>query len=318
MEMIRLVIADLYKELRKKSFKFFVALIIFVSILSLVVIYKNDNFVKEIAQINPLFSESEYLNVNKYGDYQQYLSNYSDYEKVVNIQNNIILSEDENISRYLLGYSHTFLFILGIAIVYVAYNSFSYDYQTSSIKYLFISSDSRKKIYFSKIISVLTLCFILFLILIFSMLITAFLLTHDNILSMKSLVLVKNELKEVAFIFEFLKNAFLFFVPFIFMIVFSMFLCILFKGNNLGLILSFIFYVASLLLTQIFLNYGLSFVKYSFLPFIDFTYYSNPVNVIFNNIIYNLDFSTSKAIIMLCIYSILFVLISLKLIKRDV
>ena len=102
------------------------------------------------------------------------------------------------------------------------------------------------------------------------------------------------------------------------MIVFSMFLSIVFKGSNLGLVVSFLVYFASLMFSQILFNYGFMFVKYTFLPYIDFTYFSDKVLVSFNNLIYNLNFSYGASFVCLFIYSLIFIDLSLWFLKRDV
>lgn len=315
--MIDLIKADLYKEIRKKSFKFSILLVMFVSILSLVVINKNMNLKNEETVIYPLYSEEEYKSVNKYGDYQQYVKEYDNYVKVVDIENELKNRNNVSKLRNLLGYSHSFIFLLGVVVIVLSFHSFSYDYQKDTIKYVFMSRQGRKKIFFSKLISMCLLTLFLLLLLLFIMIITSGLLTGENIFTMRVWI-NNNSFKEVSFLWQFIKNSFVYFVPLFFMIVFSMFFSILFKGSNFGLIISGIVYFAGLMFSQILFNYGIMFVKYSFLPYIDFTYLVDTSYVKFNNLIYNLDFSYCYSVVILLIYSLLFIIVSLKLLKRDV
>lgn len=316
--MIDLIKADLYKEFRKRSFKIVLLLIIFVSILSLWVINKNINLESEQVVVYPLYENDEYKSVNKYGDYSQYVRDYDDYVEVVNIQNELISRNSVSKIQFLLSYSQSFLFVLGVIVVIFAFHSFSYDFSKDTIKYVFMSRQGRKRIFFSKLFSIMILSFILFLVLILVMIIVSMLLTGENLFAIKVWVNYSGSFKEVFYIFEFFRSCFVSIFSYVFMIVFSMFLSIVFKGSNLGLVVSFLVYFASLMFSQILFNYGFMFVKYTFLPYIDFTYFSDKVLVSFNNLIYNLNFSYGVSFVCLFIYSLIFIDLSLWFLKRDV
>lgn len=302
--MISLIKADLYKIIKRKSFKFIVMLIVFVSVLSISIIKRNIDLNKEDYILFPMYSIEEYKSVNKYGSYKQYKNRYQEYEKVVKRENEKIKEEKITKSEYIVSYAHNFLFVLGVVIIYFSFNSFSYDYQRDTIRYLFMSNKGRKRIYLSKIISNIILIVLLELLLIIVMCITTSLLTSE-LLSIKLLLSI-------------FKIGIIYFIPLMFISIFTCFMSILFKGSSLGIIISYVVYFSSLVFSQILFNYGVMVVKYTFLPYIDYTYLSDSVNVVLNNIIYNLNFSYLYNSKILLIYSLLFVFISLKLIKRDV
>lgn len=316
--MIDLIKADLYKEFKKKSFKVLVLLIIFVSVFSLVVINKNIDVNRKDVEVYPLFSEIEYTKVNKYGSYKQYLNDYTDYVKDINIINELNSRNNVSNIEFLLNYSHNFLFILGVLIIIIAFHSFSYDLQNNTINYVFMSRLGRKKIFFSKLMSVLLISFLFFIILIVTMLITSTILTGENIFTINIWVNNNGYFKKIMYVIEFLKNSLVYIVPYFFMIVFSMFLSIIFKGSNLGLVISLFIYFMSLMFSQILFNFGFTFIEYTFLPYVDFTYLVDSEIVSFNNLIYNLDFSYNNSIFILIIYSIFFMDLSLWFLKRDV
>lgn len=316
--MINLIKADLYKEFKKRSFKYFVLLIIFVSILSLVIINSNDDFSKKVLEEYLLFSEEEYYNVNKYGSYKQYVLDFNKYKELSTAENEVILKDNFTKAKYLLSYSHNFVFLVGILVVFISYHSLSYDFQNSTLRYLFMSKYDRKKILFSKIISFIILSFILLLILVVTMFLTTTLLTHENVFTLKTIIFEGGSFRSVLYIYEFFKSCLMFLVPFVFVIFLSMFLCVLFKGNSFGLILGIVLYLSSLLFTQILLNYGYNFVQYTFLPYIDFTYYVDKVNASFNNIIYNINLCYKNAFLVLGFYSTCFLYLIFKLMKRDI
>lgn len=316
--MINLIKADLYKEMNKKSFKYLIVLIIFVSVISLIVINKNIDLEKKYNNVYPLFSEEEYYDVNKYGSYEHYINNYESYTDIVNKENEIIEKSSITNMKYILSYSQNFIFVFGVLILFLSFHSFSYDYQKESLKYVFQNKLGRAKVYYSKIFSLMLITFILFIILIVTMLITTTLLTHENIFKIKEYIILNNGIRETYFILSFLKNSFISLIPLFFVIIKSMFLSILFKGNNFGLVFSLLIYLGSLVLSQILFSFGFIFLEYTFLPYIDFTYLVSKSDVVFNNLIYDINLCKFNSYIIFFVYSIIFILISIRLLKRDV
>ena len=182
--MISLIKADLYKEVKKKSFKTMLLLIVFVSILSLIVINKSIKLENNIMETYPLLSEEEYKDVNKHGSYQQYVLSYKKYCEFIENNNRIVEKNSNTNLKYILGFSNNFVFLLGIVVIFLAFHSFSYDFQKESLKYVFMSSNSRKKIFFSKFISITLLTIFLLVFLVLILLITSSLLTRENIFSL--------------------------------------------------------------------------------------------------------------------------------------
>lgn len=316
--MISLLKADLYKELKKKSFKYLVMLIIFVSVLSLIVFNKNVNLEKKYNEIYPLFSEEEYYNVNKYGSYEHYKNNYESYKDVVNTENRIIEKNSLTNIKYILSYSQNFVFVLGVLIIFLSFHSFSYDYQKDSLKYVFQNKYGRSKVYFSKLLSLMLITLILFVILLITMLITSALLTHENIFLIKEFVLMNGKIKEISLFLLFLKASFCLLFPLFFVIVMSMFFSILFKGNSFGLVCMILIYFGSLVISQILFGFGFTFLEYTFLPYIDFTYLINKSDVAFNNLVYSINISNTNSYSVLGFYSLVFIFMSIKFLKRDV
>ena len=103
--MISLIKADLYKEVKKKSFKTMLLLIVFVSILSLIVINKSIKLENNIMETYPLLSEEEYKDVNKHGSYQQYVLSYKKYCEFIENNNRIVEKNSNTNLKYILGFS---------------------------------------------------------------------------------------------------------------------------------------------------------------------------------------------------------------------
>ena len=316
--MINLVLADLYKESRKKSFYIFILLIIFVSILSLVIINKNIRIESEQVVSYPLYSKEEYENVNKNGSYQQYLKDYDNYDKLISKEIDRINNEDITKSHVLFSYYPTFLYILGILIIFIAFHSFSYDYQNKSIRYLFLSKRGRSCVFFSKIISIILILMFFMMILFITYFSLLVIMTKGEVLTQSVYVYFNNSLELIPLILYYLIKSFLYLIPIIFIIITTMFLTILFNGSTLALIISNIIYFCSLLFSQMLINYGYTFIQYTFLPYLDFTYFDSESVVLFNNLIYNIGLSFNKGLLVMSVSVLFFIVFSLLLLKRDV
>lgn len=314
----KLILAELYKESRKKSFKIFILLIIFVSVLSLILINKNLKLESEQLDIYPQYSEEEYLDVNKYGSYSQYLKDYENYKSYMDKE--IVKSEVFNKTKInaLYIYYPTFLFVIGLVSIFISFNILSYDYQSKSLRYVFQSHKGRNKILISKVITVILLSIFYSFLLFLTFLFTLCFLTKENLLLETIPIYLGNSLKYVPIVLYYLFKTFLYIIPITFISIFTVFLTIFLKGNTFALIISNIVYFCSLLVSQILITYGYTFIRYSFLPYLDFTYFENSKSVILNNLIYNLDLSIEKGFIILIVYSTLFFIFSIKFIKRDV
>lgn len=316
--MYSLIKADLYKETRKLSFKIILMLIIFVSVLSLIIINNNKNKKIDNYEIMPKLTIKEYNNVNKYGNYSQYLKQYDKYKITINLLNIVKEKNTENKIEKLLSSYDIYFYIVGIIIIFTSFHSFSYDYEKDTLKYIFMTKYGRTKVYISKFLTqtILALTYITILILI--LLITSNLLTGENIFNVYKTILIHNNYGNIPLTSYYFYKGLIFIIPYMFMISFSMFISILLKGNTIGLVISNILYLFSLLLSEILFKYGINITEYTFLPYLDYTYYSDKITVLTNNMIYNLHLSINNSIIYLTIYTLFFMFISIKLLKRDV
>lgn len=316
--MISLIKADLYKETRKKSFKVISVLIVFVSIFGLIFINKNlDNNIN-LNQLEPVYSKSEYNSINKHGNYKEYLNDYNKYEKIVNQENEILLKESKSTLTKLLSNTDLYLYIILIIVIFISYHSFSYDFQNKTLNYVFQSKYSRKQIYFSKAISLMLISLYLIFSVLIVMWISSWLLTHENIFIVYKYIFINNNLKRVPILLYYLVKGLVFLIPSLFVVTFSMFLSIIFKGNSIGLLISNIMYLFSILFSEILFKYGINFIEMTPLPYLDFTYLSNNVIVSINNMIYNLNLSYLNSFIVLIFYSLILILLSIKFLKKDV
>ena len=311
--MTNLIKAEIYKTIKKKSFFISIMLIIFVSIFYLILINKNLKIDYNYTPV-PLLNENEYTSLYK-GDYEKYKKQYSAYVSTFN--NKVIIKQEESSNKgiTLLENSYPLFFLVGIIIIFIAYQSLSYDYQQGTIKYIFISVDNRKKLIVSKITSIMLISLLFIIITIIIMFITCSLLTHQNMFLINKMLLNS---KSVNMFLYFIYKALFYLLPIIFIMFITLFLTILFKGNALSVIISLIIYMFSLTLTNLALSYNLLFVKYTFLPYLDFTFFEDKPNALLLNSLYNVNFNYQNGFIIFMIYILIIFFIISKLLKRDV
>ena len=112
-------------------------------------------------------------------------------------------------------------------------------------------------------------------------------------------------------------KAIVYLIPILFIIILTLFICILFNGKNLGLTLLIIIYVMGSSLMGILLNYNVSLVSYLPISYMDFTYFEDG-SYLLNNAIYNSNISIKMSLIVLSIYNIISLILSLILFNKDV
>ena len=174
--MIDLVKADLYKETRKRSFKFTCILVILICIVYLVLSSKNINLSKNYTTLMPKLTSQEYKEIYKYGDYNKYEEDYEIYKNEVLLENQRIDLNTDTKAKSLIGSTTSLLYLLGILMIFKAFHSLSYDLQTKTIRYVFLSNHSRLSILLSKVLSLLIQMLFYIILTLTTVLITTYLL----------------------------------------------------------------------------------------------------------------------------------------------
>lgn len=315
--MISLIKADLYKETRKKSLKVIIFIIVVVSFISVLVlnrIYKEET---TDTIFYPLYSLEEYKEINKYGSYSKYKESYSEYKQVVNNIYKINVNKSKVIN--ILENKESFLFFIGVIVIFIAYNSISYDYNKGTLKYIVLNKHGRKKTIISKIISVSIISILLLFTFSFTYLLFSMLKFNVNLFKTYEYIYIFKTFIKLPYLLYYFISSLVYIVPYIFIIVFTYFLVILFKGNTISLIISNIIYLFSLVISQFLLLNGINILKYSFMPYLDYTYLSSLIDLTVNNMIFNTNINIVTSIIVLVIYTIIFGILSIKIFsKRDI
>lgn len=310
--MKELIKADIYKETKKKSFKLIIFLIPIVVLFSLIII--KNNLQKETYE-NKL-DEISYYEINKKGNYNKYSNSYEKYKEKENLINEINSTEKESKVRDLIVNSTPIYYIIGFFIIYIVFNNFSYDLNYKTLKYVFLSGNSKAKIYLSKIIGITIISISLLLYSSTLVLILSHLLTKSSPLLITKMIYINHSFIKVPLVIYSLLLSLKFLIPITFITFLTSLLSLLFKGNTFGLIISILIYIFSSSVLNICLIHNLSFIKYTFIPYMDYTYFSG-ISYLYVNAIYNTNITEKLGCIVLAIYSLIFARLSINLYKKD-
>lgn len=311
--MKKLIQAEIYKETRKRSFKVILFVLPIICLISLLVL-KNNNFENTLEE---KLSREKYKIIYKHGRYEKYDKLYDKYIKEVNKEAEINSLERDNLTRNLSVNSTFIYFVISFFIIYIVFSSFSYDVNYGTNKYVFMSSQGRSKIILSKIIALIIIAlFIMVYMSLFSLVVSS-LIGKSSFIYLSKYVYFNNKFIKMPLVIYHLLKCFIYMIPLVFLIVLTSFVSILFNGNIFGCILLIMLNLMSTTILDFLLGKGITFVSYSFLPYLDFSYFSNS-NYLLVNALFNVNLELYIGVIILFVYLIVFYFVSLMLYKRDI
>ena len=313
--MFNLIKANIYRITKRKDFKIILLFILVNSMFFTFMAYKHKENLEVITY--PLMSKTEYKSVNKYGDYTQYKKRYKIYLNNMEVINKKELVDTKSDLKTILLNSTNGFYIIGFIIIFLSFQLLGYDLTRNTIRYIYISNHKRSEILFSYIFSLIIITFLLLIISMFFNLVIATILTNKSVFLLNGVISISNKLIKGPFIIIYILNGIKFIIPFVFLIVFSLFLCLMFKGNNVSIIISIILYLSSSSIFNFCLSNGFKIIELVFISHLDVTYLYNKSDILFTNLIYNTHLSYLFSYIILIIYTLIFLSISLKLVKRD-
>ena len=315
--MSNLIKADLFKETKKRGFKVILFMIVFVSFISVLILnkvykVKEDEFIRY-----DLYTKEEYKTINKYGNYEKYKKSYKSYEQIVNNGDKINVNKSKVIN--ILEYKNNFLYFIGVIVVFFSFNSLSYDYNKGTLKYIVLNKNGRNKLLLSKILSQIILSLMLIGLFSISYLLFNILKFNVNLLNYYKYIYIFTKFIKLPYLLYYFLSSFVFIFPYVFIIVTTYLLTIVFKGSTISLVINNLIYLFSLVISQFLFASGFSLVKFTFMPYLDFTYLNNFVDRSVNNLIFNTNICYETSILFLIIYSFIFLLIELLIFKnRDI
>ncbi len=312
--MINLIKADLYKETRKNSFKIILLMLLLVSFVSIFVLSKTYKEKDDIVNKYDLYNKEEYKLVNKHGDYDKYKNDYKKYEYVVNNKDKLNVNNCKVIN--ILEYKNSFLYFIGVIVIFLSFNSLSYDYNKGTLKYIVLNKQGKIKLLLSKILSQIIIGFILISLFSLFYLIFGIIRFNVNLLEYYKYIYIFNGFIKLPYLLYYFISSIIFIVPYSFIIIFVYMLVIIFKGNTISLVVSNLMYLFSLVISQFLLIAGINIVKYTFMSYLDYTYFNDLINLSVNNMIFNTNINLESSLFYLTMYSVLFLLISLNIFNR--
>ena len=312
--MINLIKADLYKETRKKSL---IYLILVVSIFTVVYLYICSKSLGSSDNFSPMLSEKEYSSINGKGDYQEYLGKFKDYEKSSLVNSEIDSETVYSKTRQIVINSMPLYYLIVIVIVFMSYQSLSYDYQHGTLKYVFLAKEGRMKVFISKFVSLLIILIAFVSLVNVLNIVCSSIFGDKSVLYLTKTIYYNKKFIDMSLVYYIFIKSVIYMLPIVFMILLTLLLTILFKGNTISLVINMIVYLLSTTLMGNLLKFGITFVYKLPICYIDLTYFENNVYLL-NNAIYNSDIPLNNGFIILSFYSIIFFVLSVRLFKKDV
>lgn len=311
--MRNLIKAEIYKETRKRSFKIILFLLPIICLITLLVL--RNNAFENTLEVK--LSEDEYNSLYKHGDYEKYDKLYDKYLEGINKEAEIKSLEEINMTRNLSVNSTFIYFVISFFVIYIVFSSFSYDVNYGTNRYVFMSNQGRSKIFLSKIIALVIISlFIMIYMSLFSLVVSS-LIGKSSFVYLSKYVYFNSKFIKLPLVIYHLLKCFVFTVPLVFFIVLTSFVSILFNGNIFGCILLIMLNLMSTTILDFLLGKGITIASYSFLPYLDFSYFSNS-DYLLVNALFNVNLELYIGVIILFVYLIVFYFVSLMLYKRDI
>ena len=312
--MFKLILFELKKLCCKMSFKIILISIILVTLFSCIIISKRDyedNLVY-YDNVDVLIDKNNYSkkDVNKL-------------EKEIEENNKIydysLMHEKDyfNKSKQTVKFSYTLLMFLLIVIVIMASQIVTNEFQDKTIKLLFTMPYKRWKILFSKFISMVLVTLFFSLVLSILMIIFTMIFIGAEGLFINDLVIINGKVCEVSFFVNYFKTYLIFLIPVLFVMLISFSLSTIYLNTALAVSISLALAVGGMTVFSFMVPF-ISFLEYSFLPYLDFTIFNNKINILLFNIENNINLSVKKGVVILCFYATLFYLFAVRCFKKDV
>lgn len=307
--MINLIKFELLKEIHKKSFMIFILMIISVSFLTSFLVSKKD-YNYTYSNINKINAKT---NIEK------------EYNKLIN-DNNLKVDyytssnkEYNNKTKHNLEYVYSIMLFLVVVMIIISSSIMSAEYSKKTINLLLIKPYSRYKVFFSKIITLLIILMLFLCLLLISYMLSTFVFNNYKDIFIPTIDVINNKVIERNYIVLFLKNYLFLSIPVVFIILLTYSISIITKNTAVTTSISMFILLSGLIISTFLLSVNINFVEYTFLPYLDFTIFLDKINIMEFNINNNCNLNIIKGMIILCMYSFLFIIGSLYyFIKKDV
>ena len=308
------IYVELLKVFKRKSFIVFLLLIIFITVL--LTLFNKSEISDEIEYLDKLTKEQY-----PYDDYDNYLKRYGEYEKINSneiLKKEYILNNDINIDEKVksdLYVSKTIVLFLSIYIIVLSCRSFGYEYDIGTIKLLMLYKNERRKIVLSKFISLVIIsCLISNLVFFCNALTTIF--VHGNIFKFVELIPIYGNIMEKPLLIVHTCEYLMLLIPQILLISISLLMGLLFKSSTISSSITIFIYLCSSLITDLFLQMKIRIIEFSFLPYVDYTIFTNKTSLILYNIENGININVNTGLIIIVIYSLFMLILTISIFKK--
>ena len=294
--MNRLIKCELIKEFKKISFKLLILLIIISSFLTCYISYKkvNDNYniYPEIEMNN---SQNKLIK-----SYNIYALNINKINELSNIKLNKIMNN-----------GITLLIFSSIIIIVISSSILGNEINKKSIKELLTKPYKRSEILISKFITMYIIVFLLTMFIFITYILFVYILTKINVFILKDYIIYNGYIKNISFILKYFIKFIINSIPIYFLSTFTIFLTTFIKNQKIIIPINSLLFIMSPVIFNFFLNVKFKYIIYTFIPYLDFSIFKDAYSVLMLNMEYNMNFNMTLGIIVLTIYSIMFLLSSL-------
>lgn len=293
---------EINKLFKNKSIYISIIILIITSFLLVYINYKGNNTIREYEYINidtkDASLKKEINSNNKTIEYLE-INNIENHDKEKNTLNNVL-----SLSMFISFI--TFLFASKILVN---------EFDNGTIKNILTITKNRKKVYISKYLIIIFIFFLYMLVVYLSSIIFVSLMYKINIFTLKSYIYDK-EIIEILFIEKFTYKYILCAVPTLFLTLFVYNISILLLNSYASYLIGICLITFGCTLSNILFSIKLKFIKYSFLPYLDYIVLSNKTELYYLNDTYNINLSILKGNIIFIIYLVVISIITYCVFKK--
>ena len=298
--MIRLIIVELIKEFKKISFKILLLMILISCFLTSYISYKKVNNKYTQYPIVETLNNDE-----RTKEYNEYAININKINDILNIKLSKIM--DNGV---------TLLIFTSIIIIIISSSILGNEIKKKSIKELLTKPYKRSKILTSKFLTIYIIIFLITLYIFITYILFSYIMTKTNIFTLKDYIIYKNDIKSIPFIIKYLFTFMINSIPMYFLSTFTVFLTTFIKNQKIIIPLNSVLFIMSPVIFNFFLNMKFKYIIYTFIPYLDFSIFKDIYSIYLLNVEYNLNFNMFIGTTVLLIYSLLFILISIKMFNK--
>ena len=301
--MINLIKFEIFKLIKRKSIIILIMLIIFgacINIYLSTINYKPKDDSYKYTELNYKIKNDDVIKYNEY--IKDNIKKYNYYKS-----ENIDMREKE---KSIIESSVTFLAFMVIVIAVISSGILADEINSKSLKEILLRPYYRTEIISSKFIVMLLTCVVISLLVSISSIVSSSIILGINWFSVKHLYVVNNRIVEIVYLFEYLKLMFINSAPMIFVSGFGIFLSTILNSSKIISAISIFLSFTGTIIFQLFLKIKLNFIQYTFMPYLDMSLYTNPLNIFDINFTYGVSLGLLSGLLILIANYVVFYMLS--------